>query len=359
MYTSMVPSESTVDESEPADSQPAELEAEFRRACQEIAGAPRDATVLLACHISPDGDALGSMLGVGLGLRAAGFRRIYASFPEPFEVPEPFASLPGLDLLVPPHDVPAGADLAMSFDAASPRRLGELAVPLAQSPTWIVLDHHVSNAGFGSVRLVDPTAAATAAVAVRLLDDLGVRIDKDMATCLYVGLVTDTGSFRFDATTPCVLRLAARLVEAGAEPAEIARQVFDTRRFAALRLLGEVLARAQLDTTAAGGRGLVTAYVTQEELLRYGQPLHALESFIDVLRTTQEADVACLLKPVGPGEWSVSLRSRGGTDVAAVATALGGGGHRLAAGFTGYGEVTDVLAAVRSELAAAARNSED
>src|SRR5262249_105116 len=130
----------------------------------------------------------------------------------------------------------------------------------------------------------------------------------------------------------------------------IARHVFDTRSFAALRLLATVLGRADLEPYAGGGRGLVSAYATPADLSRYGQPAHVLESFMDILRTTGEADVACLVKPAAEGEWNVSLRSKGATDVAAIAVSLGGGGHRLAAGFTGFGEVDEVLAAVRSQL---------
>jgi bifunctional oligoribonuclease and PAP phosphatase NrnA len=323
---------------------------ELSRAAKAVADVAPDAVILLACHVNPDGDALGSMLAFGLGLRRLGYTAVRASFPEPYGVPEVFRFLPGLDLLVAPAAAPAAPALAVSFDAASPARLGALTHALAAAPTWIMLDHHLSNVGFGSVRLVDPAAAATAVVAADLLDRLGVDLDRDIATCLYVGLATDTGSFRFDTTTPAVLQLAARLVTAGAQPAEVARRVFDTRPFAAIRLLAAVLDRVVLEPGAARGLGLISAYATAAELDQYGQSVQALESFMDVIRTAAEADVACLLKPVGPDEWAVSLRSRGGTDVAAVAVALGGGGHRLAAGFTGRGGAGDVLAAVRERL---------
>lgn len=321
-------------------------------AAEAIAASPRDAVVLLACHVSPDGDALGSMLGFGLALRQLGFGSIYASFPEPYDVPEPFQFLPGGDLLGRPDAAPAKPDLAVSFDAASVDRLGELAAPLEAAPTWIMLDHHVTNTGFGSLRLVDTAAAATVEVAMTLLDRLGVTLDPQIATCMYVGLVTDTGSFKFEATTRESLALAARLVEAGAKPAEVAQRVLDTRPFAAIRLLAEVLNRAELDAAAAAGRGLITAYATPADLRRYGLPSHVLESFVDVLRTAAEADVTCLVKPNGSGRWSVSLRSKADTDVSAVAVALGGGGHRLAAGFTADGEVADILASVRERLPA-------
>jgi phosphoesterase RecJ-like protein len=311
---------------------------------------PRDAAVLLSCHVNPDGDALGSMLGFGLALRRLGFTQVSASFPEPYEVPDPFAFLPGLDLLVDPAAVPERPELAVSFDASSPHRLGELTGPLAAAPAWVVVDHHLSNVGFGSLRVVDPDAAATAVLAADLVDRLGVTLDPAIATCLYVGLVTDTGSFRFPSTTPAVLRLASRLVEAGADPAGIARHVFDSRPFAAFQLLSDVLARAELDPRAARGRGLVSAYATLAEVSRYGQSVGALESFMDIVRTAKEADVACLLRPISEERWSVSLRSRGDTDVSAVAVALGGGGHRLAAGFIGTGTAAAVLEAVRKEL---------
>jgi phosphoesterase RecJ-like protein len=330
----------------------ADLDREFDRAVAAIRGLPRDATVLLVCHINPDGDALGTMLGFGLGLRQLGFTRVVATFPEPYVVPQTFAFLPGQDLLVASAAAPAAPDLGLSFDAASVERVGELAPALQAAPTWIMLDHHASNPGFGEVQLIDPHAAATAVVAARLLDALNVTLDRDIATNLYVALTTDTGSFRYDLTTDRVHALAARLVAAGARPAEVALRVFDTRPFAAIQLLTTVLGRAELERGAAGGAGLVIAYATQADLDRHGLPAHVLESFMDVLRTTAEADVACLVKPTGPDQWGVSLRSRGGTDVSAVAIALGGGGHRLAAGFTGYGSVTDVLAAVRGQLSA-------
>ena len=326
------------------------VDAALTRAADTVAGVSRDGVVLLGCHVNPDGDALGSMLGFGLGLRQLGFTKVYASFPEPFAVAEPFRFMPGLDLLVAPADTPDRPDLGVSFDAASVDRLGELSVGLEAARDWVVIDHHASNTGFGSVRLVDPDAAATAVLAAQLLDRLDVVFDRNIATCLYTGIVTDTGSFKFDVTTPEVLVLAARLVSTGVKPAEVARQVFDTRPFAAIRLLGDVLARTELDPAAGGGRGLITAYATGADLARHGQPWQVLEGFMDVVRTAREADVACLVKPVGPGKWAVSLRSRGATDVSAVAVALGGGGHRLAAGFTGYGEATDVLDAVRDQL---------
>lgn len=329
---------------------PSPAESVWAAAAETVAALPRSARILLTCHVNPDGDALGSMLGFGLGLRQLGFTDIEASFPEPYGVVEPFRFLPGLDLLIPPGQVRPAPDLGISFDAASPGRLGELVGPLGAGGAWLVLDHHASNPGFGTLPLVDPGAAATALVAAVLLKRLGVVFDEPIATCLYVGLSTDTGSFKFEATTPEVHRLAAELISAGLRPAEISRQLFDTRPFGAVRLLGEVLRRARLEPERASGYGLVCAHATADDMAEYDQPGHVLESFIDVVRSTAEADVACLAKPVRPGEWAVSLRSKGAVDVSVVAVALGGGGHRLAAGFTGYGDVEAIFDAVRGQL---------
>jgi bifunctional oligoribonuclease and PAP phosphatase NrnA len=324
--------------------------AEWSAAVDAVQKLPLDAPVLLVCHVNPDGDALGSMLGFGLGLRELGFRRLQATFPGPMEVPEPFAELPGQELLVPAAQAATAPDLMMCFDAASASRLGELAGRIGAAGTTVVLDHHASYTGFGTVHLVDPQAAATAVVAEGLLARLGVVLDASIAECLYVALVTDTGSFKFDMTTPTVHQLAARLLATGIKPAEISRRVFDTRPFGAVRLYGEVLTRTQLEPAAAGGRGLVWTYATLADLAQHEQRPYVLEPLIDAVRCTAEADVSCVVKQVAAGEWAVSMRSKGASDVSAVAVALGGGGHRLAAGFTGYGELADVVDAIRAKL---------
>lgn len=330
---------------------------EWAAALDRLLALRPDSTVLLACHVYPDGDALGSMLGFGLGLRRLGLRSVYASFPGPLDVPEPFRALPGLDLLGPAAQAPAAPELMLCFDAASAARLGELADRIG--PTTIVLDHHASNTRFGGIHLVDPSAAATSVIAAGLLDRLGVPLDREIAECLYVALTTDTGSFRFDLTTPAVHELAARLLATGVNPAEVARRVFDTRPFGAVRLYGEVLRRAELEPETAGGLGLVWTYATLEDLARHGQRPYVLEALIDSVRVVAEADVSCVVKQLAAGEWAVSLRSKGGVDVARVAVTLGGGGHRLAAGFTGYGSPAELVLAVRRELDGACRDERD
>ena len=338
----------TIRETAPASAPAAPTEQDWARAIEVITRAERP---LLVCHVNPDGDALGSMLGCGLALRKLG-HSVQATFPGPQQLPEMFTStLPGLDLLVPPDGARTDPDVVITFDAASPERVGELADRMATARDVVVLDHHASNPGFGTVNLVEPSAAATAVLVDQLLQRLGVPLDTAISECLYVALATDTGSFKYQATTPEVHHFAARLLAAGANHYEISRKLFDNRPYGALRIFGEALQRMRLEADAAGGAGWVWTYATLGDLARYQQPAHVLEGLIDVVRSAEEADVACVAKQSGPGEWAVSLRSRGAVDVAAVATALGGGGHRYAAGFTGFGDLETVIGSIRSQLA--------
>ncbi|HEX6499482.1 MAG TPA: bifunctional oligoribonuclease/PAP phosphatase NrnA [Micromonosporaceae bacterium] len=322
---------------------------DWAAAVDAVRALPTSADIVLACHVNPDGDALGSMLGFALGLRRLGYRP-QATFPEPFVVPEPLRALPGVDLLVPPDRAVPAPRLMACFDAASQQRLVELSERFDRADVSLVVDHHASNHGFGTLRLVDPAAAATSVVVVELLDRLGVPLDRQIAECLYVALATDTGSFKFDMTTPEVHRLAARLLDTGLRPGEISRRLFDARPFAAVRLYGEVLSRTVFEPAAAAGRGLVWSYATLDDLARHGLPRSVMEGLIDEVRCAEEADVACVAKQVGAQEWAMSLRSKGAVDVAALAMALGGGGHRVAAGFTGYGSLETVIGEVRSRL---------
>jgi len=308
------------------------------------------ATVVLSGHVQPDADALGSTLALAEALRRRG-ACVLATFPDPFTLPPSLGWLPGAEGLVPSSAVPSSPDVFVSLDAASVGRLGELAVLLDSAGTSVVVDHHVSNAGFGDVCLVDPTAPATVTLVADLLDGLGVELDQRLATCLYAGLSADTGSFRFGNTRPDTHDLAARLLATGIDHSDISRRLFDTAPFGWLGLLSQVTGRAVLEPGI--GDGLVWTWSSTAEAAEYGLPGEQLEALVDVVRSTQEADVACVLKGQDDGSWSVSLRSRGGTDVARVAMALGGGGHRLAAGYSSFADREATIEALRTQLSAA------
>jgi phosphoesterase RecJ-like protein len=316
-------------------------EAAWRRALDLILRADE---IALACHVSPDGDALGSMLAVGFALRSLG-KRVVASFGDrPFVVPRLLHFLPGQDMLVPPDRFPARPTLMITFDSSTLDRLGVLGASAAGAGEVIVIDHHPSNTGFGTLSLIDPDVAATAVLAEQLVYRLGGTLDRDIATCLYAGLVTDTGSFRHSSTTPEVHQMAARLVATGLRTDEIARELWDRSPFGYLKVLAAGLDRVVLED------GLVWTYVTRVDRAAYGLPYTELEGIIDVVRRTDEAEVAMVLKEDDEGAWQVSTRSKGKVDVGTICAALGGGGHRRAAGFTSRRSVTETVDAFRALL---------
>jgi phosphoesterase RecJ-like protein len=325
-------------------------ESEWARAVKVIDGAGQ---VCLACHVRPDADALGSMLALlhALASRPGGGPSVVASFGDkPFEVPAILRFLPGVDLLSPPAGYPPTPEVMLSFDAASIDRLGVLAAPARAAGELIVLDHHASNSGFGTINLVRPAAAATAVVTAELIDRLAIPLTEPVALGLYAGLVTDTGSFKFAATTPSVHELAARLLATGIDPGTVSRELYDRAPFSYLGLLAAACARATLEPRAARGLGLVWTTITKADRATSGLPLDATESVIDVIRRTDEAEVAVVLKEDDAGVWQASMRSKSLVDVAAIATALGGGGHPRAAGFSFSGGAGEAVSAVEHLL---------
>lgn len=317
----------------------------FDRAVDLLAAASAPA---LACHVHPDGDALGSLLALHLLCEANG-RRPVSSFPTPHVVAPHYRFLPGLDRLVPPAAFPGEPDLMVTFDVGSRGRLGDLAPAADAAGELLVLDHHGDNQRFGTVNVVDTGAAATAVVVRRLAAALGWPLDHDIAVNLYVGLLTDTGRFQYPNTTPEVFELAEELVGFGLPLADLTRELYEKHRFAYVRLAGLALARA----TFYEDDHLVAAWLTAEELAAHGVDFDETEGFIDLLRRTAEAEVVVALKEAPAEGLRVSLRSLGTIDVAAVAAALGGGGHHFMAGFTSTATIPEALDQVREQVAAA------
>lgn len=317
------------------------LDAAYASAVEALSGAE---SIVAVGHVGPDGDALGSVVGLVLAARAAG-KHAVATFGEPFVVPDQFRFL-DLDVLVPPGDVSDDFDLLVACDTAAPDRLGSAAALTDLARRVLVVDHHASNGGFGDVELIDPEAAATAEMVFRLVDELGWPLDEAAATALYAGVVTDTGRFQYSSTSPETHRVAARLIEAGVAPEVVGRHVYEEAKFGYLRVAGAVLGRARLDA----GRRLVWSVMTADDLSDAGVDYQDTDGLIDVLRIAEESDVACLLKQVDDGVWKGSLRSRGRVDVAAIAAGLGGGGHHNAAGFTFRGSPDDAIGHVKHGL---------
>lgn len=300
--------------------------------------------VSIICHVHPDADSVGAGLALALVLDRKG-ADVQVTFATPSSLPDSLRTLPGCELLVPPEALRRDADLVVTVDAPSEKRLGELADLASPANAVLVIDHHKSNRLFGSMNFVDPSADSTTMLVAQLLDAWGKTIDADVAACLYAGLTTDTGSFRW--ASPRALRLAARLVEAGADNAAISRELFDTHPFAWLPMLSRVLASARLLPDAVGGRGLVYVVVGHDEFT--ASRSEEVESIVDIVRTTQQAEVAVVFKEIEPQHWSVSMRAKS-FDLASVATQFGGGGHKLAAGYSAAGPIDDVVATLQAAL---------
>lgn len=305
------------------------------RAAEVIRGAT---TLAMACHVGPDGDALGSMLGLALAASNAG-KEVVASFGSPFAVSGSLAFIPGQEHLVNPKDFPEEPEVMVVFDAGSAERLGELGSHAGKARTLVVIDHHVTNEGFGDVAVIDPDAAATGQLVYHLLGRLGWQLTEDVAECLLTALITDTGRFQYANTSPETMRIAAELIEAGGVPSRISRHVYEEVPFGYLQAAGAALSRARLDPDA----GVVATMITQSDLSSAGVDWGDIDNLIDTLRMALEADVAVLAKCYDDGRVKVSLRSRGATDVGGLATSLGGGGHRLAAGFTVEADPQDTI----------------
>jgi phosphoesterase RecJ-like protein len=299
-------------------------------------------------HENPDADTLGAALAI----RSVGERLgIPAEVVMADPVPEYLQFLPGVaDVRSAPGLEP---DVAVIVDSGDLARIGSIATEHAE---WLErarivnIDHHVSNPGFGAVNHVDAEAASTCEMVALLLPDLGVELDPELATVLLAGIVNDTRTFAHPNVTPRTLRVAALLVEAGADLAAVNRKIYAEKSNATIAIWGRMLGGAE---TAADGR-ILHASMTEAMLRETRARREASEGFIDLLGLSREADIVLLFKEQGP-ETRVSIRTTDAADAVAVASVFGGGGHARAAGCTVAGPLDDarrqVLAEAERELA--------
>jgi phosphoesterase RecJ-like protein len=297
--------------------------------------------VLAICHIAPDGDAIGSLLGLGWILRALPSRHSRSvTLACADGVPPQFSFLPGAEEIV--TDPPSQEwDAVIAVDSSDERRLGNcFRRDEYTDAAVIVLDHHVTNLNFGTLNLVDVNAAATAQVVAMVADALRVPIRSEAAVCLLTGLVTDTLSFRTSNVTPEVLRLAARLMDAGAVLSEITERALNQKPLNVMRLWGLALADLRQE------RKVVWALITREMRARAAAADTGDGGLASFLISAPEAEVAAVFSEKPDGQVEIGLRARNGHDVADLALALGGGGHPQAAGCTIPGPLADAEARV-------------
>jgi bifunctional oligoribonuclease and PAP phosphatase NrnA len=307
---------------------------------------------VITTHENPDGDALGSLLAAKLALNQLGKDTVMVLHGDA-PLPGEYAFMPLAELQRRwPDDVAERVLLAL--DCANESRIADPEV-LGRVPLSIDVDHHHDNSRFGQINLIVPDASSTGEVLRDLFAELGVELTPDIAEALYIALVTDTGRFQYTNTTPKALRLAAELVEAGADVHRIFQGVYESVQFAKLKLLARALERAQV---YEGGR-IVVSYLLRTDFADVGAAEPYSEGIIDFLRAVEGADMAVLIREpprqTGPAR-RVSLRaSIDELDVSAIARKSGGGGHRQAAGFSSEASVEEITEFVRREFLASAR----
>src|SRR5690349_1335951 len=321
---------------------------------QAIAAALRERDrLLVVTHENPDGDALGSLLATTLALRQLGkdvVMYLAGSSPVPREY-----TLLQLDELRRelPDDVAERTLVAV--DCAKAERIGPDPTIVERAPFIVDIDHHHDNTRFGRTNLIVADASSTGEVLRDVFRELDVELTPEIAEPLYIALVTDTGRFQYTNTTPKALRLAAELVEAGADVHRVFQGVYESVQFAKLKLLARALERAQV---YEGGR-IVVSYLVRTDFTEVGAAEPYSEGIIDYLRAVEGADMAVLIREPprqdGPTR-RVSLRaSVDELDVSAIARKSGGGGHRQAAGFSSESSIEQITDFVRREFLASAR----
>lgn len=302
---------------------------------------------LLTSHMNPDGDAIGSEIGLVRVLRAMGKGSVIWNRDE---CPTVYRPLPGTEAIhhgtEPPASFPESFDAAIVLECPSLDRTG-LEEALGQLEI-LNIDHHLGNEHYGSQNWVDTAAPALGAMIFRLAQGLKVPVDERTATAVYLALASDTGTFRFANTTAEAFDAAAEMVRAGAQPHRVSQWLHESRPEGAVRLLGEMLQSLEVH---AGGK-VATALLTREMFERAGAQPADSESLIDHPRSIAGVQAAALLRQIGDGEYKVSMRSSGGVDVQRVALESGGGGHRNAAGFKASGPVDEIRESLVATLAA-------
>src|ERR671935_2384396 len=306
---------------------------------------------VITTHENPDGDALGSLLAAKLAFDELGKDSVMVLYGD--------APLPGEYLFMPlaelrrrwPDDV--SERVLVALDCANESRIADPDI-LGRVPFTINIDHHHDNTRFGDVNVVVADASSTSEILRDLFDELGVELTPEIAEPLYIALVTDTGRFQYANTTPKALRLAADLVEAGANVHRIFQGVYETVQFAKLKLLARALDRAQVFE----GGAVVVSYLLRNDFSEVGAAEPYSEGIIDFLRAVEGADMAVLIRepPRSTGPLRrVSLRaSIDELDVSAIARKSGGGGHRQAAGFSSDDSIDEITAFLEREFAASA-----
>ncbi|MDO4796660.1 MAG: bifunctional oligoribonuclease/PAP phosphatase NrnA [Coriobacteriales bacterium] len=304
-------------------------------------------TIAICAHTSPDGDALGSQLGLALIIEALWPQtevRVLLADERP--APHIYSFLPGFERLEQPSAYEDDPDVFVAVDLSDPRRLHEAQAVCERAGKVVVIDHHPPVEGFGDAKVVRTGAAAVGVIIAELALFAGVELTPDIAQNLMCAIVTDTGRFQYQNADGEAFRAASLLVDSGASPSQISLHVYESFGLPFLHLKSLVLGRI---TTFEQGR-IAYSYATQSDFERTGANLDECDGLIDAVRSVEGSQIALFLKAVPGGKVRGNLRSKGDHDVSCVAQMMGGGGHKAAAGFTFEGSVDEALVSVLPSL---------
>jgi phosphoesterase RecJ-like protein len=304
-----------------------------RRICEALL---RYRRIVITSHMRPDGDSIGSSLALAWALKEIGTdARVVHRDRAPLQL----ADFPGIPEIEIGDAIPAGTDAVVVLECGD---LGRTGLSGFDGLPVINIDHHPGNAGYGEVQWFDGSASACGEMIFEIIAELGVPLTVDMATQLFVAVVTDTGSFRYPGVSPRTFSICARLLEAGADPVSVARKLFDSHTLGRLRLQAAVL--QTLDVEAGGRLAVIT--LTDAALAASGGAPDETDGLINLPLGVKAIQAAVFFKEAEDGHWRVSLRSKGEIDVGRVARGFGGGGHKNASGCTLEGPLERVRARI-------------
>lgn len=299
-------------------------------------------TIAIGGHVRPDGDCVGSCLGLYNYLTDCYPNKKIAVYLE--EIPERFLFLKGTDKIIHDDDGCISYDLFVALDCGDTDRLGFSKAVLERCDKKICIDHHVSNSGYADWDYIRPNASSTSELVYGFLED--DKINKEIAECLYLGIVHDTGVFQYSNTAPETMVAAANLMRKGINASWIIEKTFYEKTYAQNKILGESLLNAKLILDGA----CVVSCLTKEDMNRYGVRPSDLEGIASQLRMTKGIELAVFVYELEDGECKVSMRSNDKVDVSIIAQTFGGGGHKKAAGLTMKGRMEEIVARLAEKI---------
>jgi len=302
--------------------------------------------ILVVTHAHPDGDAIGSLIALGLSLETLNKKiTLYCESP----IPAVYRFLPAVHRVVKKIGG-LNYDMAVILDCGDLSRVGKAVSTVKQIPVIVNIDHHITNTRFGHFQLIDTSACATAEIVYRLIKQMGLPLNKPIATSIYTGILADTGSFRFSNTNKAAFAICQEMVELGVDPYNIAQHVYGTYSLSRIKLLN--LALDSIELSKNGKLSIMT--LTKEMFDETHTQSEDVDGLINYAKRIEDVEVAALIqehhngkeKSKTPNRFHVSLRSDGTVDVAAIASLFGGGGHSSAAGFS----IESTLSNIKSRI---------